>query len=283
MISSICDSNYKEKVIIELEKVEISKSKWGGPWWPSVQRRKDIKALEKVLEVIKSHLTSILTNEQKKTISFVIYDGVNSSFKHLNTYLLLKYVENSDFDIESFCEETVNIVNTIMQSVNIISTKPLVDLNTLVIEEDDIKSTIHEGDKVKVKTGLSKPIYKILENKLGLNSVRCKIPNQESITLNVSRTCNSKNKSDESELFLGHVQAVNDEKRLASIKINKSTIDYTFDPKLRGDLLTAQLNIRKINLEILITYQNFAGRKKTTGGHIIHCEENKQNEQLSCL
>lgn len=270
------------KNIIQIDTIEINSNKNGEASWPLSEYEKASKSLKNIISRIESFLSSKLSLDQRKHISFKITSSIRNQHSHLSINLSLTYVDSFDFDIDSFYNESKNIATTMLKTINLISNEKEIDLNKLTINEHKNKSSKVENGVVIVPPGMAKTIYKIIESRDALNNIKCVIGGKE-IKLNISKTSQPTIRSHSSKIIVGFIYRVDDDSNTVSVKVDKTKKHFTFNPTLRKKLLTAQLNIKKMELEVNTTFQNIRGKETIKGGHVIQCEIDTKNEQLSCL
>ena len=282
MYKSDEEINRVTKNIIQIDTIEINSSKNGEASWSLYEYESANKSLKNIISRIESFLSSKLSLDQKKYISFKITSSIRNQYSHLSINLSLNYVDSFDFDIDSFYNESKNIATTMLKTINLISNEKEIDLNKLVIDEHKNKSSKIENGIVTVPPGMSKTIYKIIENRDALSNIKCLIGDKE-VKLNVSKTSQPIIRSHKSTKVAGFIYRVDDDSNTVSVKVDKAKKHFTFNPVLRKKLLTAQLDITKMEFEVNTTYQYIRGKETIKGGHIIQCEIDTKNEQLSCL
>lgn len=270
------------KNVIQIDTIEINSNKNGEASWPLTEYENANKSLKNIISRIESFLSSKLSIDQKSYISFKITSSIRNEHSYLSINLSLSYVDISDFDIDSFYNESTRIATTMLKTINLISNEKEIDLNKLVIDEHNNKAPKIENGVVKVPVGMARTIYKIIESRDALSNIKCVIGDKE-VKLNISRTSQPIIRSHQSTKVVGFIYRVDDDSNTVSVKIDKAKKHFTFNPKLRKKLLTAQLNIKKMEFEVNTTYQNSRGKEIIKGGHVIQCEIDTKNEQLSCL
>lgn len=270
------------KNIIQIDTIEINSNKNGEASWSLYEYESANKSLKNIISRIESFLSSKLSLDQKKYISFKITSSIRNQYSHLSINLSLNYVDSFDFDIDSFYNESKNIATTMLKTINLISNEKEIDLNKLVIDEHKNKSSKIENGVVTVPSGMAKTIYKIIESRDALSNIKFVIGDKE-VKLNVSKTSQPIIRSHKSTKVAGFIYRVDDDSNTVSVKVDKAKKHFTFNPVLRKKLLTAQLDITKMEFEVNTTYQYIRGKETIKGGHIIQCEIDTKNEQLSCL
>ena len=270
------------KNIIQIDTIEINSNKNGEASWSLYEYESANKSLKNIISRIESFLSSKLSLDQKKYISFKITSSIRNQYSHLSINLSLNYVDSFDFDIDSFYNESKNIATTMLKTINLISNEKEIDLNKLVIDEHKNKSSKIENGVVTVPSGMAKTIYKIIESRDALSNIKCVIGDKE-VKLNVSKTSQPIIRSHNSTKVTGFIYRVDDDSNTVSVKIDKAKKHFTFNPNLREKLLTAQLNIKKMEFEVNTTFQKSRGKEIIKGGHVLQCEIDTKNEQLSCL
>tara|TARA_B110001454_G_scaffold202908_1_gene210353 strand:- start:5972 stop:6832 length:861 start_codon:yes stop_codon:yes gene_type:complete len=270
------------KNIIQIDTIEINSNKNGEASWPLSEYEKANKSLKNIISRIESFLSSKLSLDQRKYISFKITSSIRNQYSHLSINLSLNYVDSFDFDIDSFYNESKNVAATMLKTINLISNEKEIDLNKLTINEHKNKSSKVENGVVTVPAGMASTIYKIIESRDALSNIKCVIGDKE-IKLNISKTRQPIIRSHNSKIILGFIYRVDDDSNTVSVKVDKAKKHFTFNPALRKKLLTAQLNIKRMEFEVKTTYQHIKGKETIKGGHVIQCEIDAKNEQLSCL
>lgn len=113
------NKNYQEKTIFSIEYAEVLEAEEGVLTWKQDKNVDlDESVINKLLDIACKNLTGRLSSAHKDTISYYITPRLSVEDKKVGLCLKIKYLSDSDMDVDSIIEQSQRTVVSVFETVN---------------------------------------------------------------------------------------------------------------------------------------------------------------------
>ena len=232
---------------------------------------KSKKDNEKILKSIEKSLSSKLSNNHRSNINYDVLSNLDGRNESLDLCLFMHYEENSDMDIQSIIDFSINHVESILLSIKSAAEVEGVDLSRVKIEAgNESKTNIKNNNLIVPKETLS-AVNEIIDN-ISQGGKYTYNVGLSKIDLNIKKPDRSVRENNENILLTAEILGVIEKISTVHIRMDKGSIkQLKYYGGLRDDLLTAQLKRVKVNLTARLNFLYVRGIKVESGGTVVSC------------
>lgn len=232
---------------------------------------KSKKDNEKILKSIEKSLSSKLSNNHRSNINYDVLSDLDGRNESLDLCLFMHYEENSDMDIQSIIDFSINHVESILLSIKSAAEVEGIDLSRVKIEAGNESKTNIKNNNLIVPKDTLGAVNEIIDN-ISQGGKYTYNVGLSKIDLNIKKPDRSVREDNENILLTAEVLGVIEKSSTVHIRMDKGSIkQLKYYGNLRDDLLTAQLKRVKVNLTARLNFLYVRGMKVESGGTVVSC------------
>lgn len=232
-----------------------------------------IKFDTEIITVIKDFLSKKITPQHKNTFRYAVEGGIDSSNELDSSILVIYMQENSDFDVESICLASKNLVIKCLKNLIKISDNHGGNVHKVKIISGGKKSTTSPDVLIANSEDEVSLTQSLISNVLGRSKNSCTISfkiDEEYFNLDLRRCSNAPIESEINNQINCVVLCVDDHSGNVTVRGSdiKGIKKYQFEPQYRQQLLEAQLAGDELIIDIIPMEKFNQGELFECGGRI---------------